>query len=191
MAPNEAGEANNAGTPAGGEPAEGQQGQQQDPTPGEGGNGGQQQPEPQAKPAEPVITKDTKIPDDHPLVKALAKANQKVAELDEARAQAAKATQLEEELSKRPTTEAMDTLKNRYDRLEAFLTEAGGPLSRALDSRTFTRRLFETDDKIEDIVQQWRKDNPTATSSAAAAAGGNSPTGKVDPNELLRAARGK
>jgi hypothetical protein len=173
------------GTPTGGE-SEGQQGQQQDPTPGEGGNGGQPQ-----TPTEPVITKDTKIPDDHPLVKALAKANEKVTALAEAQAQAAKATKLEEELAARPSQEALDTLQTRYDRLEAFLVAAGGPISKALDSRTFTRSLFETDDDVEDIVKAWHKANPSATSTALGAAAANPGKSKIDPNALIRAAMAK
>ncbi|AUX82592.1 scaffolding protein [Microbacterium phage Oats] len=179
----QAGEASsqNDNNSTGGEPEE--QSQQQDPTPGEGGNGGQQQA------AEPVITKDTKIPDDHPLVKALAKANEKVAGLAEAQAQAAKATKLEEELAARPSKEALDTLQTRYDRLEAFLLEAGGPISKALDSRTFTRDLFETDKDVADLVKDWHKANPSATSSAlSTAAAGETGKGKHDPNELIRAA---
>lgn len=164
----------------GGEPEE--QSQQQDPTPGEGGNGGQQQA------AEPVITKDTKIPDDHPLVKALAKANEKVASLAEAQAQAAKATKLEEELAARPSQEALDTLQTRYDRLEEFLTAAGGPISKALDSRTFTKALFESDQDIETLVKQWHRDNPSATSAALGSAPAEPGKPKQDPNKLIRAA---
>lgn len=186
MAPEEQqpgdGSSDSTNNPTGGEPVEGQQGQQQDPTAGEAGNGGQQQA------PEPVITKDTKIPDDHPLVKALAKANGQLTELNEARANSAKATQLQEELEKRPTQEAIDTLQTRYDRLEAFLVAAGGPIGKALDSRTFTKDLFETDKDIDDLVKDWHKANPSATSQALGSAGAAPAGEKIDANKLIRAA---
>ena len=156
---------------------------QQAPT-GETPGNGEQQP---STPTEPV-----KLPDDHPLVKTLTANKDKISslttELREARAQSAKATQLEEELGKRPTTEVLETLQTRYDRLEAFLQAAGGPLGKALDSRTFTKDLFETDKEIADIVKDWNKANPTATSTALGAAGAEPAKGKPNPNDLLRAA---
>jgi hypothetical protein len=166
-------------------------GQQQQVTPENGANGQQQQ--------EPTpITDETRLPDTHPLVKAYRaqlEENRKHSgtktELAEARAQAARATQLETELAARPTQEALDTLQNRYDRLEAFLQAAGGDISKALDSRTFTQRLFESEDKMEDIVKDWNKTHPSATSTALASAAAQGGSGKVDPNELLRIAAGK
>lgn len=164
-----------------------QQGQQGQTTPESGANGSTPQP------TTPVIDKSTKLPDDHPLVTAHSTVKEKLAkhvtELAEARAQAAKATQLQAELDKRPTPEALTQLQTRYDRLEAFLQQAGGDLGRALDSRTFTRQLFETDAKVEDLVKAWHKAHPSATSQAL---GGGSAAGqgvaKQDPNELIRAA---
>lgn len=184
----QAGEASANNAQTGGEPGEGQQGnegQQQARTPGEGGNAEQQQA------TEPVITPETKIPDNHPLVKALAKANEKVAGLAEAQAQAAKATKLEEELAARPSQEALDTLQTRFDRLEAFLQSAGGTLGKALDSRTFTRDLFETDKDIATIVKEWNRANPSATSTALGAAAAAPASTKPDPNALIRAAAGR
>lgn len=165
-----------------------QNGQQQGPTAQGAGNGGQQQ-----APAPVVIDKSTKLPDDHPLVTAHTTVKTKLAEaateLAEARAQSAKATQLQSELDKRPTPEALTQLQTRYDRLEAFLQQAGGDLGRALDSRTFTRQLFESEDKVEDIVKAWNKAHPSATTQALGGTGGSTGgTGKVDPNELIRAA---
>jgi hypothetical protein len=167
-----------------------QQGQQQA-TGTETGQGEQQQTGTEQQSGEPV-----KLPDDHPLVKAYntqktTLANQK-SEMAELRSKSAKVTQLEEELSKRPTTEALETIQTRYDRLEEFLQKAGGPLGRALDSRSFTRDLFETDKDIDSIVKDWRKANPTATSQALSSGGAQqSDDGKIDPNALLRAAAGK
>jgi hypothetical protein len=146
------------------------------------------------EPQAPVIDKSTKLPDDHPLVTAHATVKTKLAttatELTEARAQAAKATQLEEELGKRPTQEAVDTLQKRYDRLEAFLQGAGGDLAKALDSRTFTRQLFETEDDVADIVKNWHKNHPSATAQALGGAAAKPGDKKPVQNDLLRAAIG-
>jgi hypothetical protein len=166
-------------------PDQEQQGQQQQTTPQAGENG--TQPPAATEPAEPV-----KLSDDHPLVKTLAKQKADIAahktELAEARAQAAKTTKLEQELAARPSQEAVDTLQTRYDRLEGFLQAVGGPLGKALDSRSFTKELFETDKDIKVLVSEWHKANPSTT-SAALGAGAAAPTGnKVNPNDLLRAA---
>lgn len=145
-----------------------QEGQQPDPASQSEASGDQQQP------SEQQVTKDTVLPDDHPLIvkhnelKAkLAKAN---TELSEARAKSAQTTKLEEQLNSRPTTEAMETLQLRFDRLEAFAQAVG--LGKALDSRTFTRDLFETDKDIAQLVKEWNKANPTATSHALGSGGG-------------------
>lgn len=179
---------NNASTPPEGTtPPEGQ-GQQQTITPATGDQEGQQQTE------SVKIDDSTQLPETHPLVKANAKyksdlAAQKI-ELAEARAKAGNATKLEEELTARPSQEALDTLQTRYDRLEEFLGAVGGPLSKALDSRTFTRDLFETDKNIADLVKDFAKANPTATSTALGSASAEPGKGKQDPNALLRAAAG-
>lgn len=147
---------------------------------------------PVEQPQAPVIDKSTKLPDDHPLVTAHTTVKTKLAtattELTEARAQAAKATQLETELGKRPTQEAVDTLQKRYDRLEAFLQGAGGDLSKALDSRTFTKQLFETDDDVATIVKDWNKAHPSATAQALSGAVAQPGDKKPVQNDLLRAA---
>lgn len=156
---------------------------QQQTTPEPGGNG---TPPEASTPTEPV-----KLPDDHPLVKTLAankdKLSTQATELQELRAKSAQVTRLEEELAKRPSTEAITTLQTRYDRLEGFLQAVGGPLGKALDSRSFTRDLFESDKDIATLVKDWNKANPSATSAALASTAGASGT-KVDPNTLLRAA---
>lgn len=150
-------------------------------------------PEPGGQASQPVvIDKDTKLPDDHPLVTTLASQKSRIAELTtqlaEANARAGKASQLEEDLGKRPTTEAMTALQTKYERLEAFAQATG--LGKALDSRTFTRRLFETDDKIADIVKDFNKENPSATQQALGG-GAAAPAGdKADMNTLLRKAAG-
>ena len=156
-----------------------QQGQQQQTTDDTSANGSQQQ-----------VTKDTVLPDDHPVVKQLKDDKAKLAsvrtELAEARSQAAQATKLQAELDASPTAEALATLQTRYDRLEAFAQAVG--LGKALDSRTFTRDLFESDTKVEDLVKAWNRDHPTATSTALGSAGSASTGSKQDPNDLLRAA---
>lgn len=167
-----------------------QQGEQQAPTGDTSGNGEQQQANDQEQ---QVVSKDAKLPDDHPVVKQLAADKAKLAkantELAELRAKSAQFTKLEEDLGKRPTTEAMETLQTRYDRLEAFAQAVG--LGKALDSRTFTRDLFESTKDIKELVKEWNQANPTATSVALGGGGSAGGTGKHDPNELLRIAAGK
>lgn len=148
-------------------------------------------------PAQVTVTIDdsTKLPDSHPLVKTLAAQKDKISSqataLAEAQAQSAKATKLEQELAARPSAEAMETLQTRYDRLEAFLVAAGGPLGRALDSRTFSKDLFETDKDIAQLVKDFHKANPSATAAAlASTAAGETSSSKQDPNKLLRIASG-
>lgn len=185
MAPeNQADQANTNGSGSDQEQPQNQQ-DKQGTTPDQGGNGTQQQS------GTPV-----RLPDDHPLVTALAEKKQKLAdqaiqlqELAEARSKSAKATKLEEELAARPTPEALQTLQTRYDRLEAFAQAVG--LGKALDSRTFTRDLFETDKDIAGLVKDFNKSNPSATSQALANTAGGEGTSKMDPNQLLRIAAGK
>lgn len=136
--------------------------------------------------------KPVQLPDDHPLVKTLAANKDKIAgltsELTELRAKSKTITKLEEELTARPTVEVVEALQARYDRLEGFLQAVGGPLSKALDSRTFTRDLFETDKDIETLVKEYSKANPTAT-SAALGSGAAAPASKSpDMNAILRSA---
>ncbi|QDP44058.1 scaffolding protein [Microbacterium phage McGalleon] len=163
-----------------------QQSQQQQATPETGGNGEQQQ-------AAPQVDDSTQLPETHPLVKTLAankeKLSKQATELAEARTQAGKVTQLEAALNERPTKEAFEGLQTRYDRLEAFLLAAGGPISKALDSRTFTKDLFESDKDVASLVSEWHKNNPSAT-AAALGGGGTEGAGKPkhDPNDLIRAA---
>lgn len=168
-----------------------QQGQQQQAAAGETPAGEQQ---PQAQATQVTIDDSTKLPDTHPLVKTLATLKEKTStqaqELREAQAKSAKATQLEQELADRPTKEAVETLQTRYDRLEEFVMAVG--LGRALDSRTFTKDLFESDKDITALVKDWNRANPTATSQAlSSTAGGQQADGKHDPNELIRIAAGK
>ncbi|QZD98595.1 scaffolding protein [Microbacterium phage Jemerald] len=163
-------------------PGQEQQDQQQQTPPGETPGSEEQQPV--------KIDDSTKLPETHPLVKTLASNKTQIGdlkrELAEARTASGKATQLQEELDKRPTQETLDTLQSRYDRLEAFAQAVG--LGRALDSRTFTRDLFESDKDIEQLVKDWHKEHPTATSTALGAGTSAPADGKQDPNKLIRAA---
>ena len=81
----------------------------------------------------------------------------------------------------------LESYKSRYDRLEQFLLAAGGNVSKALDSRSFTKDLFESDKDIAELVESWNKSNPSAISGALSGSGQdeNQPT----LNDLLRAAR--
>lgn len=160
---------------------------QQQATPGETPSAEQQQSGTQV-----TIDDSTKLPETHPLVKTLTANKAKIAEqaaaLRDANAQAARVTKLEQELNERPSKESVETLQTRYDRLEAFAQAVG--LGKALDSRTFTRDLFESDKDIKTLVAEWNKSNPSTTSTALGAGAGVTKD-KVDPNELLRIAAGK
>lgn len=81
----------------------------------------------------------------------------------------------------------LDSYKARYDRLEQFLLAAGGNVSKALDSRSFTKDLFESDKDIAELVDTWNKSNPSAISGALAGSGQNE--NQPTLNDLLRAAR--
>lgn len=108
------------------------------------------------------------------------------------KASKARVTELEAEVADlKPKAETGEAWQAKYDRLEGFLQALGGPLSKALDSRSFSHKLFETDDDIEDLVKAWKRDNPTATAAALASSSAEPGKGKLDPNALLRAARGK
>lgn len=163
------------------------QDQQQQATSETEGNGEAQQ---VSTPEKPIV-----LPDDHPLVKTLAanktKLSTQASELAELRSKSAKVTQLEADLNARPSQEALDTLQVRYDRLEGFLQAIGGPVAQALDSRSFTTALFESDKDIADIVKDWQRANPSATSKALGSAPAEPGKGKVDPNVLLRIAAGR
>ncbi|QKN87708.1 scaffolding protein [Microbacterium phage Ixel] len=103
----------------------------------------------------------------------------------------ARVTELEAQVNDlTPKAETAEALQTRLERLEGFLSSLGGPLARALDSRSFSHKLFETDDDIDEIVKAWKRDNPTATSAALGASPAE-PKSKIDPNALLRAAAGK
>lgn len=100
-----------------------------------------------------------------------------------------KVTELEAKVAELTTkAETVDAIQGKFDRLEAFLQAIPGPLGRALDSRSFTQALFESDKPIEDILSDWNKANPTATSQALGS-GAASPAPKGPTmNDLLRSA---
>lgn len=98
-----------------------------------------------------------------------------------------KCAALETELSSLTETKStLEATQHRYDRLEQFLLQCGGDVSKILDSRTFTQKLFESDTSVEDLVSEWKKHNPTKTSSALGGSG--SAEAKPTFNEILRAA---
>ena len=135
-------------------------------------------------PAEP--TTETKLPDDHPLVKTLATQKE---ELKQLRPTAQKVADLESQVAElTPAKEQLTVVQAKYDRLEAFLTSLGGPVSKALDSRSFSTALFESDTDIKDLVAQWHKDNPSATSAALSSGSGTTVSAAADMNAMLRAA---
>jgi len=87
-----------------------------------------------------------------------------------------------------PVKETLDAVQRRSDRLEEFISTAGGPLGKALDSKSFTTALFDTDEDITEIVKKWNASNPSATSTALGSSSA-APAGKApDMNALLRSA---
>ena len=100
-----------------------------------------------------------------------------------------KVTELETKVSELQTkADTVDAIQGKFDRLEAFLQAIPGPLGKALDSRSFTEALFETDKDIDEIVANWNRANPTATSTALGS-GAASPAPKgPSMNDLLRSA---
>jgi hypothetical protein len=110
-------------------------------------------------------------------------------ERKEHKASKAKVTELEAKVAElSPRAETADAVQARYDRLEEFLQAVGGPLGRALDSKSFTTALFETDQDIDDIVKKWHKDNPSATTTALGSSAAKPAKSKADMNTALRAA---
>lgn len=86
------------------------------------------------------------------------------------------------------STEQLQAVQRKYDRLEEFLAKSGSPLGKALDSRSFTSRLFETDDSISDLVKSWNASNPSPTNVALGSSTAPQRGGKPDMNTLLRQA---
>lgn len=135
---------------------------------------------------EPNPQPDTRLPDDHPLVKTLSAQKDELRQLKDSHQ--TKVTELETKLTELTAkAESADAIQAKYDRLEAFLTSLGGPVSKALDSRSFSQALFESDKDINDLVAQWHRDNPSATSSALNSGAGSEMSTK-DMNALLRSA---
>lgn len=103
----------------------------------------------------------------------------------------ARVTELEAQVTDlTPVKETLDAVQHRYNRLEEFLTVSG--LGAILDSKSFSAALFESDKNIDEIVTEWHRANPSATSKAlrttTVANGGGQ---KHDPNDLIRIAAGK
>lgn len=158
-----------------------QQDTEQSTTPETGGNGGSQE--------SSTDQDESKLPDDHPLVKTLAAQK---AELKELRTEASRVKDLESKVADLQTkADSVAEVQGKYDRLEQFLQGLGGPVSKILDSRSFSQRLFESDDKIDDIIKDWHKANPSATSQALGGGSAPEPGKKTSMNDLIRAAAGK
>lgn len=84
--------------------------------------------------------------------------------------------------------EALTALQTKYDRLEAFLTAMGGEASEILDSRKFSTALFNSDAKIESLVEDWRKAHPSTAVKALGAGTASTEDDKPSMNDMLRAA---
>lgn len=156
---------------------------------------GQEQQQAQQPPAAPAgqeqqaSSTDTRLPDDHPLVAAYNRQKQANAELRSKAAEADQVPELKQKLTAAESNAAkLEPLQKQYSRLEAFLTALGGPVAQILDSRTFSSRLFESEDKIEDIIKDFNRANPSATSAALSSTSTPQGKAKINPNDLLRAA---
>lgn len=146
------------------------------------------EPEGNGQQQEPTTQQDTRLPDDHPLVKAYASSQEQLKQLKGSHQ--SKVAELETKVQELTTkAESAESVQLKYDRLESFLTKVGGPLSKALDSRSFTTALFESDEDIDELVSKWHRDNPSATSSALNSGPGSTQASK-DMNALLRKAAG-
>lgn len=149
-------------------------------TPETGGNGNVTPPDTTSQ------QQEQKLPDTHPLVKAF---EAQKAELKDLKIKSAQSADLDTELQSTKDQLAQATAgQARLERLEEFLTALGGPLSRALDSKSFTRDLFESDTDVKELVDKWNQDNPTATSAALRGGSGTRTGGGISINDALRAA---
>lgn len=141
-------------------------------------------------PTAPAKPEEQTLPDTHPLVKAFEAQKEELKNLKTAGQQSKDKTTADLATATAELTSTKDeltALQGKYTRLEEFLTKLGGPLSRALDSKSFTTSLFETDTDVAELVTKWHQDNPSATRTAL---GGTSaePGKGSDINALLRAA---
>ena len=126
-----------------------------------------------------------KLPDDHPLVKAYEAQKVEIRELRKK----ANTENHEATVAELDTTKAtLADVQKRYDRLEEFLSKSGSPLGKALDSKSFTTALFETDGDIGELVKSWNKDNPSPTSVALGSDKVVTADNKPSINDLLRQA---
>lgn len=128
---------------------------------------------------------EQKLPDTHPLVKAYEAQKAEIRALK----QNGNVEKLQATTAELTTTkETLEGVQKRYDRLEEFLSKVGGPLGKALDSKSFTAKLFETDDDIGELVKNWFQDNPTKTSVALSSDNIYPDDKKPSMNDLLRLA---
>ena len=128
---------------------------------------------------------EQRLPDSHPLVKAYEAQKAEIRALR----QSGNADKLNATTAELTTTkETLDGVQKRYDRLEEFLSKVGGPLGKALDSKSFTTKLFETNDDIGELVKLWLQDNPSKTTVALSSDSTYSGDKKPSMNDLFRSA---
>lgn len=80
----------------------------------------------------------------------------------------------------------LDSLTKRHTRLEALLTAEGSQFAELLDSRKFTTKLYETEDDVNTILQDWLKTQPKTAIDTALQASSSSSTG-AKLGDILRA----
>lgn len=81
--------------------------------------------------------------------------------------------------------------QHKYDRLESFLLALDKDISAALDSRSFSKQLFETDTPIKDLVDTWNKQHPSQTAKALNATPAKEKEQENTISDLLHAAIAK
>lgn len=81
----------------------------------------------------------------------------------------------------------LNSLSKRHTRLEALLTAEGSQFAELLDSKKFTSKLYETEDDVNVILQDWLKtQSKTAIDTALQASSAGSSTG-AKLGDILRA----
>lgn len=81
----------------------------------------------------------------------------------------------------------LDSLSKRHTRLEALLAAEGSQFAELMDSKKFTSKLYETEDDVNTILQDWLKtQSRTAIDTALQANSAGSTTG-AKLGDILRA----
>lgn len=83
--------------------------------------------------------------------------------------------------------EELETLQATYSRVEELLKELNSEAYEILDRRSFRKRILESDEKMQDIVKEWKSSNPSLSRKALGSSSKETPS-SPNMNDLLRAA---